>query len=595
MLDKLLRQTGSLCFPFESKARLAAVNRYRVLCQPIRKKPLKPLEKRAETIGLNSKVFLDRAIKLVGDENLIITNRKKAFRSLVSVLYKGELELHEKSKKLIFVDVRTQKKYRSCPEAIKGGVLDKLLLQTGVIALKSSVFDVAYERYRKITQATRQAKAARAVSASNGSPGKGNPAVPGLALPPPPALPKPSPSVGQPAIARSPYVMKATSRGLNGCNNRIRGLPMGRDGSPSTRDLQGLLLAQAQYEFQNKISPDSRKGVAVPKSKLVTGGSSTKKNEGKLKQLPRYSKGVNKENAASQNGIFSPATAQFAALNRPPPLPSMNGNSLHMTLPVNGAAPTNSSVVSSTTAPSSASASFSSNSATIKDVTNSVKVDKKQECGNGNKRPREATNTCDVNTGLALKMGTGTGIVQDQNVNSANVGPNVNLSPSVPSTAALTGGGSNNSGRWTNVEHARFLKGLGVYGEKYVTNAKFNWREMAQFVRTRDPVQVRTHAQKYFIKLNKQKEKKRKRGEFVESSNSSLESKISDLLLRINPRPLKKEKRESHPTKAPSQKPQSSNERLDRLTIADLQSAQQMLLLQSQPFAMQSVLQPAAN
>ena len=145
------------------------------------------------------------------------------------------------------------------------------------------------------------------------------------------------------------------------------------------------------------------------------------------------------------------------------------------------------------------------------------------------------------------------------------------------------------------MEHARFLKGLSVFGEKYVCNAKFNWREMAQYVQTRDPVQVRTHAQKYFIKLNKQKEKKRKRGEYVDTGNSSLESKISDLLLRINPRPLKKEKRETKAGKSPMKQSQGSNDRLDRLTIADLQSAQQMLLLQSQPFAMQSVLQQAAN
>ena len=367
VFDTLLRQIGSLCFPFESKARLAAVNRYRVLCQPARKKAPKPMEKRAETIGLNSKVFLDRAIKLVGDENLIITNRKKAFRSLVNVLYKGELELHEKSKKLIFVDVRTQKKYRSCPEAIKGGVLDKLLLQTGVIALKSSVFDVAYDRYRKITQASRQAKAAR-TSSSSPLKAKATPLdEPDMrtTMAKPPTPPK----------ARSPYVVKATSRGFNGCSNRIRGLPIGGEGSPSTRDsLQGLLAAQAQFDLQNKISPDSRKGVAVPKNKLVAGVNSAKKNEGKFKQVSRYPKGVNKENSSSQQKVlFSPNVASFhPSLNPTPQNGSLN---LNMNLGVGG------NLIHTT------------NSATIKDVTNSVKLDKKLDCGT--KRSRDGT---DVNS-----------------------------------------------------------------------------------------------------------------------------------------------------------------------------------------------------
>lgn len=51
------------------------------------------------------------------------------------------------------------------------------------------------------------------------------------------------------------------------------------------------------------------------------------------------------------------------------------------------------------------------------------------------------------------------------------------------------------SGRWTEQEHGNFVKGLTMYGK--------NWSLISQLVRTRTTVQVRTHAQKYFLKLKK--------------------------------------------------------------------------------------------
>mmetsp|Transcript_13526 Transcript_13526/g.17908 ORF Transcript_13526/g.17908 Transcript_13526/m.17908 type:complete len:293 (-) Transcript_13526:1183-2061(-) len=54
---------------------------------------------------------------------------------------------------------------------------------------------------------------------------------------------------------------------------------------------------------------------------------------------------------------------------------------------------------------------------------------------------------------------------------------------------------SENTGRWLQEEHERFLQGLKVFGKK--------WTRVAQVVQTRTTVQVRSHAQKYFQKMVK--------------------------------------------------------------------------------------------
>lgn len=51
------------------------------------------------------------------------------------------------------------------------------------------------------------------------------------------------------------------------------------------------------------------------------------------------------------------------------------------------------------------------------------------------------------------------------------------------------------TGRWTEEEHTRFLQGLELFGKK--------WTKVADIVGTRTTVQVRSHAQKYFQKLEK--------------------------------------------------------------------------------------------
>lgn len=56
-------------------------------------------------------------------------------------------------------------------------------------------------------------------------------------------------------------------------------------------------------------------------------------------------------------------------------------------------------------------------------------------------------------------------------------------------------------GRWTADEHERFLEGFRVHGHK--------WKRVQQVVRTRSVTQVRTHAQKYLLKVAKMKAEKK--------------------------------------------------------------------------------------
>lgn len=53
--------------------------------------------------------------------------------------------------------------------------------------------------------------------------------------------------------------------------------------------------------------------------------------------------------------------------------------------------------------------------------------------------------------------------------------------------------GDTNTGRWGNAEHKVFVKYLQLFGK--------DWRKISERIKTRSPVQVRTHAQKYFLKL----------------------------------------------------------------------------------------------
>ena len=53
-----------------------------------------------------------------------------------------------------------------------------------------------------------------------------------------------------------------------------------------------------------------------------------------------------------------------------------------------------------------------------------------------------------------------------------------------------------NTGRWTDDEHARFLRGLELFGKK--------WSKVADVVQSRTTIQVRSHAQKYLKKFEEE-------------------------------------------------------------------------------------------
>ena len=57
---------------------------------------------------------------------------------------------------------------------------------------------------------------------------------------------------------------------------------------------------------------------------------------------------------------------------------------------------------------------------------------------------------------------------------------------------------SENTGRWTSEEHQFFLDGLQQYGKE--------WKKIADLIKSRTVVQIRTHAQKYFQKVAKARE-----------------------------------------------------------------------------------------
>ncbi|CAI5704842.1 hypothetical protein KXD40_001794 [Peronospora effusa] len=70
-------------------------------------------------------------------------------------------------------------------------------------------------------------------------------------------------------------------------------------------------------------------------------------------------------------------------------------------------------------------------------------------------------------------------------------------------------------GRWTADEHERFLEGFYIHGHK--------WKRVQQVVRTRSVTQVRTHAQKYLLKVAKLKAEQKQIGKTVDMVTLSAE------------------------------------------------------------------------
>ena len=51
-----------------------------------------------------------------------------------------------------------------------------------------------------------------------------------------------------------------------------------------------------------------------------------------------------------------------------------------------------------------------------------------------------------------------------------------------------------NTGRWKYSEHQAFIDAIKMFGK--------NWKQVAEYIGTRSSTQVRSHAQKYFLKEN---------------------------------------------------------------------------------------------
>jgi SHAQKYF class myb-like DNA-binding protein len=52
------------------------------------------------------------------------------------------------------------------------------------------------------------------------------------------------------------------------------------------------------------------------------------------------------------------------------------------------------------------------------------------------------------------------------------------------------------AGRWTKDEHQRFVEALKIYGK--------NWKKVEEHVSTRTGAQIRSHAQKFFNRIQKE-------------------------------------------------------------------------------------------
>lgn len=81
----------------------------------------------------------------------------------------------------------------------------------------------------------------------------------------------------------------------------------------------------------------------------------------------------------------------------------------------------------------------------------------------------------------------------------------------VSSEGQVDSNGMQYQGRWTEEEHQKFLEGLKMFGK--------DWRSIEEYIGSRTCAQIRSHAQKYFNKLNRDKTKSL--GSMLESSQKS--------------------------------------------------------------------------
>jgi SHAQKYF class myb-like DNA-binding protein len=82
------------------------------------------------------------------------------------------------------------------------------------------------------------------------------------------------------------------------------------------------------------------------------------------------------------------------------------------------------------------------------------------------------------------------------------------------------------NGRWTKEEHQRFVDAIKLYGK--------NWKKVEEYIGTRSGPQVRSHAQKFFLKLDKELKKGKNENvkavrKFTDHSISTNENRLDNL------------------------------------------------------------------
>jgi len=81
---------------------------------------------------------------------------------------------------------------------------------------------------------------------------------------------------------------------------------------------------------------------------------------------------------------------------------------------------------------------------------------------------------------------------------------------------------SRSAGRWTKEEHQKFVEGLRKFGK--------NWKQVEEFVGTRNGAQIRSHAQKFFNRLEREYNVKLNNGKAPvgKKKGKDMERKVSD-------------------------------------------------------------------
>lgn len=98
----------------------------------------------------------------------------------------------------------------------------------------------------------------------------------------------------------------------------------------------------------------------------------------------------------------------------------------------------------------------------------------------------------------------------------------------VQETSETKAGRDKATGRWTKAEHARFLEGKFNYLQIALKLYGKHWKLVEKHIGTRSGTQVRSHAQKYYMKIGAQKVKEEEVNRSVVPVSEEDQQRISD-------------------------------------------------------------------